>query len=163
MKRSERGMTLIFALIILTVITIVVVFNLEGSNLQSRMIVSSMIKNQVYQECRNELEANMIFYNRDGARDALLQEVGNTAGFAGQVLSDDLGSSHPPKSTLDVQWRYIKQDNASSGASGNTIDTTATAVRHLFEVDCTAALRFAEESQTQGTTIDGLKDASIVN
>jgi len=161
--KNQKGMTLIFALILLTIITIVVVYNLEGSSLQSRMIVNSMIKNQVYQECRNEIEANTIYYNRQGMRDQLLDQIGNTAGFDGSVLSDDLGSSHPPKSELEVKWRYIKQDNASSGASGNTIDTTASSVNHLFEIDCEAQLRFAEESQTQGTSVNGLRDTSIHN
>jgi len=161
--KNQRGITLIFALILLTVITIVVVYNLEGTSLQSRMIVNSMIKNQVYQECRNEIEANMIFYNRQGARDELLEHIGNTAGFNGTVFSGDHSAAHPPKSNLQVTWRYVKQDNASSGASGSTIDTTATSVSHLYEIDCNSTLRFAEESQTQGTSVNGLKDSSIVN
>lgn len=161
MKR-EKGMTLVFALVLLAVITVVVVYSLEGSSLQSRMIVNSMISNQVYQECRNELEANMIYYNRQGIRDELLEQVNNVDGFDGKVLSDDLGSSNPPKSQLSTYWRYVKQDNASAGASGSTIDTTATSVHHIFEIDCNASLRFASESQTQGTSVNGLRDSSIL-
>ena len=163
MRHSERGMTLIFALIILTVITIVVVYSLEGSSLQSRMIVSSMIKNQVYQECRNEINANTMFYSRNGARDALLEKVGVSEDFDGQVFTNATGVSKPAKSDLSIKWRYIGLAPASSGMSGSTIDTTSSSVRHMFEVDCNSSLRFAIESQTQGTSIDGLSDPSIVN
>lgn len=160
--KHQKGFTLIFALIFLSIITIVVIYSLEGSSLQSRMIVNSMIKNQVYQECRNELDANMIYYNRQGTRDELLAHVGSPDEFDGTVMSDDHGNSNPPKSHLEPVWRYLKQDNASSGASGNTIDTTASSVSHLFEIDCTSTLRFAEESQTLGVSVNGLKDQSIV-
>ena len=160
--KHQKGFTLIFALIFLSIITIVVIYSLEGSSLQSKMIVNSMIKNQVYQECRNELDANMVYYNRLRARIELLEHVGRPDEFDGTVMSDDHGSSNPPKSQLEVTWRYIKQDNASSGASGNTIDTTASAVSYLFEVDCESSLRFAEESQTLGAGVGSLKDQSIV-
>lgn len=159
--KQQRGMTLVFALVLLTIITIVVVASLEGSSLQSRMIVASMIKNQVYQECRNELEANMTYYSRDANRSILLAEKNNTDGFKGEVWSDDFGTSNPPRSDLNVSWRYVKQDNAIT--SGSSIDTTASVVRHLYEVDCEAQLRFARESQTQGVGVEGLRDVSIVN
>ena len=63
MKNKQQGASLVVALIMLTIITLVAVYSIEGSTIQSKMVASSLFSTLTYQECRNEQEANIRFYN----------------------------------------------------------------------------------------------------
>ena len=60
--KHQKGSSLVVALIFLTIISLVAVYSLEGSNIQSKMVANSLFSSLTYQECRNEQEANIRYY-----------------------------------------------------------------------------------------------------
>ncbi len=70
-------------------------------------------------------------------------------------------TTNPPKSSLDVSWSYIKDAPAARG--GFNVDNESQSKAYIFEGDCSAVFRFANNSQTLGTVVEGLEQAGTVN
>jgi hypothetical protein len=156
--KKQSGSTLVVALVILTIITMVSIYSLEGTNLQSKMIANSFFTSITYQECRNEQESNIRFYNVNGGanRTALLDirslDVPSTT--TQSITLTDL--VHPPKSeAITMDWAYIRETPGLN--YGDEADTKSQTVAYLFENDCTAAYRFANNSQTLGIAVQALR------
>ena len=77
--RKQKGATLIIALSLLTIITLVAVYTIENSSLQGRMVSSSIISYNAFQDVNNELMSKLRFYDdADNYSDLLELEVENT-------------------------------------------------------------------------------------
>lgn len=163
--KQQNGSSLIVALILLSIISLVAVYSLEGSNIQSKMVANSLFSALTYQECRNEQEAQIHYYEKDGNRDALLDIAGvpPQADDDGNLIpviiedSDTLTEAYAqygPKSELNIVWRYIQLVPAARG--GYDIDTESPSKSYLFENDCFAKFRFSQNSQTLGASVSGL-------
>ena len=61
--QKQRGSSLLFSLIILTIITLVAVYSIEGTAIQSKMVANSLFNTLTYQECRNEQESSIRYFN----------------------------------------------------------------------------------------------------
>lgn len=170
--KSQNGSTLIAALILLMIITVVAVYSLEGSNIQSKMVANSLFSALTYQECRNEQEAQVRFYNLNGGR-----ERNTLLDIAGDPLIDDgngnlinpfivppniltkTANSSGVKSEINTSWSYIAETKAGRGGYDISNDTSIKA--YIYENDCIASFRFSTNSQTQGAVIEGLKSPYI--
>lgn len=156
---KQNGSTIIVAMILLTIITLVAVYALEGSNIQSKMVANTIFKTLTYQECRNEQEANVRTYNQGSAREILLdlqQTVGANVFVPTQVFTTDAANPNPPQSeALNVSWSYIRL--APDAREGMDLGSDSQIVTYLYENNCVSQLRFATNDQTLGAAIDGLK------
>lgn len=163
--REQRGSTLLISLVLLTVITLVTVYLLEGTTLQSKMIANSLASSIAYRDCRNEQEANVRIYNADrapliksmtAAKDAELT-TSQTKKYSGEE-----GEPTAPKSdSIVIDWNFIGIDPTSRG--GYNIDSESQSRPFIFENDCTATLNFASNSQVLGASVDGLQQAGVTN
>ncbi len=163
--KNEKGSTLLVSLVLLTIITLVTVYLLESTTLQSKMIVNSLASSITYQDCRNEQEANVRIYNAD--RTKLIQSMtadkhedlttSQTKQYAGGE-----GSPTAPKSdSIAIDWRFVKNDPTSRG--GYNLDTESQSRAFVFEHDCIATLNFASNAQVLGATVDGLQQAGVTD
>ncbi|MFY0700780.1 MAG: pilus assembly PilX N-terminal domain-containing protein [Bermanella sp.] len=172
--KKQRGSSLIVALILLTVITLVAVYSLEGSNIQSKMVANSLFSSLTYQECRNEQESQIRFNNINGGanRNTLLsiagippEDDGNGNLEPAKIEQEDTlteaSTINPPKSNISIAWSYIQ--DAPASRSGYDIDTESPTKAYLYENDCIASFRFSTNSQTQGAIVEGLKQAGNIN
>lgn len=172
--KQQNGSSLIVALVLLTIITVVAVYSLEGSNLQTKMVANSLFSTLTYQECRNEQEAQVLFYNLNGGtnRNTLLTiagvppvDDGNGNLIPAFIKQTDTiteaNVTHPPKSSIEIAWSYIQ--DAPASRSGYDIDTESPTKAYLYENDCLANFRFSTNSQTQGAIVEGLKQAGNIN
>ncbi|EAT11137.1 hypothetical protein HF888_04135 [Bermanella marisrubri] len=158
--KNQQGSTLVTALIILTVITLVAVYSLESSNIQEKMVANSLFSTLTYQECRNEQESNVRYYNLDGGtkREELLvlrtlnPRDGNTP------LSNTLKTQS--KSDMSIEWSYLSESPA--GKSGVEVDIQSPIRVYQYENDCIAQFRFAQSNQTLGALVEGLKSAGNI-
>jgi hypothetical protein len=179
MKKTESGSSLVVALVMLTIITLVAVYSIEGSALQSKMVASSLFSTLTYQECRNEQEANIRHYNDDGGKQRAgilaLIKIGQGASVAGTTVIVEAGGvegevevidsltsdgAYGPKSTITHSWTYIRE--APDARGGYNVDTEAPSKPYLFENECQSGFRFANNSQTLGAIAEGLVQAGIV-
>ena len=164
---KQTGSTLVVSLIFLTIITLVVVYSLEGSNLQSKMVANSLFTATIFQECRNEQEANVSFYNSNaGANRAILLNsivTGTDIETSNTITEDSSRATDAtlPKSDLSIQWRFLRVAPAFRG--GYDIDNQAQNQANLFEHDCLATFRTSTNSQTLGAVVDGLQQAGNIN
>jgi hypothetical protein len=157
--KKQSGSTLIVALVLLTIITMVSIYSLEGTNLQSKMIANSFFTSITYQECRNEQESNIRFYNLNGGtRRSALIDIRSSATLSSTTQSITLADLvHPPKSdSITMDWTYLREAPASR--SGYDLDIESPTVAYLYENDCTSVYRFANNSQTLGITVEALKE-----
>ncbi len=163
--RTQRGSTLLVSLVLLTIVTLVTVYLLESTTLQSKMIVNSLATSITYRDCRNEQEANVRIYNAD--RTKLIQSMTaekhedlTTSQTKKYAEGDD--SPTPPKSdSIAIDWRYVRNDPTSRG--GYNLDTESQSRAFIFEHDCTATLNFASNTQVLGATVDGLQQAGVTD
>lgn len=178
---KQKGASLVVALILLAIITLVAAYSIEGSTIQSKMIASSIFGSLTYQECRNEQEANIRFYNDNGGaeRTQLLGLINSDAidEDGNPILDDDNNAvsatisaggdsstlpftkqynddSNKSKSDIAYTWSFIKEEPAARG--GNNIDTESPIKSYLFDNNCTASYRFATNNQTLGAIVEGL-------
>lgn len=172
--KQQKGSSLVVALVLLTIITVVAVYSLEGSNIQSKMVANSLFSTLTYQECRNEQEAQIRFYNINGGvnRNTLLTIAGVPPEDDGEgnlveakiTQSDTLteaNATNPPKSSIEIAWRYIQ--DAPASREGYDIDTESPSKAYQYENDCLASFRFSSNSQTQGVVVEGLKQTGNIN
>lgn len=172
--QQQKGSSLIVALVLLTIITVVAVYSLEGSNLQSKMVANSLFGAMTYQECRNEQEAQIRFYNTNGGtnRNTLLTIAGIPPVDDGDgnlipakiEQSDTLTEANAinaPRSAINIAWSYIQ--DAPASRSGYDIDTESPTKAYLYENDCFANFNFSSNSQTQGAIVEGLQQAGNIN
>lgn len=171
--KKQHGSTLVVSLVLLTIVTLVAVYALEGTNLQSKMVANSLFGSLTYQECRNEQEANVHFYNdqqEDGTsnRGILLNSMTGdqnnrdatlTTPITTNAHSDTPGWS--PKSTFIINWQFMRTAPLSRG--GHNIDSEGQSKAYLFNHTCTATLSFASNSQTLGAVVEGLRQAGNFN
>ena len=161
--KTQEGSSLVVALVLLTIITLVAVYSLEGSNIQSKMVANSLFSTLTYQECRNEQEANIRFYNTGTNRSDLITIQQTETDITNGTLR--AGAVSTPKSTIQISWRFIPSNLGSQGISnnaGNNIDSSSQITSYVFEHDCLATFRFATNSQTLGVKVQSLKVAGKV-
>ncbi len=172
--KQQTGSSLIVALILLTIITVVAVYSLEGSNIQSKMVSNSLFSTLTYQECRNEQESQVRFYNINEG-----ENVDTLLAIAGRPLIDDGNGNlvpqtldfddtiteayvdYGPESEIQTSWGYIQ--DAPAGIGGYNLDTESQNKAYLYENDCISSFRFSTNSQTQGAIVLGLKPAGNIN
>lgn len=186
MMKKQKGASLVVALILLTIITLVAAYSIEGTTIQSKMIASSLFSTLTYQECRNEQAANVRFYNDNGGanRVALLDLIGAVElDEDGNPVENDDGENIPAtiraggntgvnpmtkvdddpysaQSDIAFTWSFIKEEPAARG--GYTIDTESPTKAYLFQNDCIAVLRFSKNDQTLGAIVEGLVQAGDI-
>lgn len=166
--QHQKGASLVIAIILLTIITLVAVYALESSNIQGKMVGNSLFISKAFQECRSEQEGQIRYYNVSGGmnRERLLSIAGKPYSASGEPPSleaaDKILLSDPTDiaSTITVDWEYIKE--APARRSGYEVDTESPVKSYLYENDCNASLRFTQSSQTQGAVVEGLKSAGNV-
>lgn len=163
MMKKQSGSTLVIALILLTIITVVAVYSLEGSNIQSKMVANSLFSTLTYQECRNEQEANIRIYNEDGGskRDELITSMVTATPIQLTDTITESDGNHPPKSDLEIVWTY--QREAPAGRSGYNLDSESQSRAYLFENQCNATFSFSQNQQTLGAIVEGLEQAGAIN
>lgn len=169
---KQKGATLVSALVILTIITLVTVYALEGSNIQSKMIANSLFTTLTYQECRNEQENNVRFYNQGSNRNDLIALKSQPPQFDadGNEIPPSFSVSntfteqyqdHQPKSELNVSWRYMPEVGIKK--AGYEVDVESQFVHSQFELDCQSTFRFASSLQTLGAIVEELKASYAKN
>lgn len=169
MKNTQEGSSLVVALILLTIITLVAVYSIEGSTIQSKMVASSLFSSLTYQECRNEQEANIRLYNNDGgaSRDQLLNLKTPgvppmfSGGASGKTPITSAYNSYAAKSDIVTQWSYIREAPAARG--GFNVDTDAPTKAYLYENNCIATYRFSTNNQTTGAIVEGLVQTGAIH
>ncbi len=163
---NQKGSTLVVSLVLLTIITLVAVYALEGSNIQAKMVANSLFSTLTYQECRNEQEVNIHYYNVDsGNRNELIQSMINASPIE-RIEEEDLTrtelyTENAPKSDLTTTWAYVRE--APAGRSGFNVDSESQSRAYLFDHNCTAKFRFSTNSQTLGAIVEGLEQAGAIN
>jgi len=152
--KHQQGSTLVVALIFLTIITLVSIYALEGSNIQSKMVANSLLSTLTYQECRNEQEANVRFYNIGSNRDLLIK-VKET----GTAIETTTTQTTHKSSPMTIRWRYVTGGSSQGIANnaGNGVDVGSPIVSYAFEHDCDATYSFSTNSQTLGAKVEALK------
>jgi hypothetical protein len=172
---NQNGSTLVVSLVLLTIITLVAVYSLEGSSIQTKMVANSLFSTQTYQECRNEQEASVRFYNEAGGtnRNELIQVIQlppTIDGETGEVIpphivKDSITKQYtefaPKSENIQMRWSYLGERQAYN--HGYNIDTESQNRAHLFENDCIATLNFSQNNQTLGAIVSGLKQAGNIN
>jgi hypothetical protein len=159
--KHQQGSTLVVSLIMLTIITLVAVYALEGSSIQSKMVANSLFSTLTYQECRNEQEAEVRFFNGNGgiSRSLLITAMTNNTSYK---LPDTITEAYEnaPDSELQASWEYVA--DAPSSRSGFNIDTESQSKAYIFEGNCTAVYRFSSNDQTLGAVVEGLQQAGNI-
>ncbi len=166
--QNQKGSTLIVSLILLTIITLVAVYSLEGSNIQAKMVANSLFSTLTYQECRNEQEVNVHHYNINSSnRNELLQAKVTATPLViegevhGSPTRTELYVDNHPKSNLATTWTYIRE--APAGRSGFNVDSESQSRAYLFDHGCIARFRFSTNNQTLGAIVKGLEQAGAIN
>lgn len=167
---KQSGSTLVVSLIFLTIITLVVVYGLEGSNLQSKMVANSLYTGKIFQECRNEQEANVTFYNKNAGENrtelldimTLSEEDNPKMGMDGLTKDTKRDGYIESKTEITINWQYIR--DAPSFRGGYDLDSESQSKAYLFEHDCDAEFESANitTSQTLGTVVEGLESAGNI-
>jgi hypothetical protein len=164
--KHERGSSLIVALILLTIITVVAVYSLEGSNIQSKMVANSLFSTLTYQECRNEQESQIRFFNIDNGVNrtpliAIAEEDPEDPDKSTYTPSSSLtktADANKVKSDIDLAWRYLSMTTRG----GYDADSEKVVVNYLYENDCLATFQFSQNSQTQGVYLEALRNKNDV-
>ena len=180
MQNRQKGASLIVALILLTIITLVAVYSIEGSTIQSKMIANSLFSTLTYQECRNEQESNIRFYNADGGAqletltnlkdsfeldedgNPMLDQDGNKLPSSLTVSGDNVFTKqyniNPAKSDMSYSWSYVKEDNKFLGGSDK--DSESIVTTYIFQNDCTSTFRFSTNNQSLAVAVEMLAPPS---
>lgn len=159
---SQKGSTLIVSLVLLTIITVVAVYSIEGSNIQSKMVANSLFSTLTYQECRNEQEANVRLYNRESAaREILLGIITNELinSIAPDSITKQRIAYQPKSEDIDLNWSYIGE--AAVGPPGYDNSNTSNIAWQTFQLDCTAKYNYSTNSQSLGVVVESLKNPDI--
>ncbi len=164
--KHEKGSTLVVSLVMLTIITLVAVYMLEGSNIQSKMVANSIFGTLTFEECRNEQEAHVRFMNINGGtnRSVLINSIPTAALLSYNSLTKDTSDrtdNLPRSESIITTWQYQKEQPASTG--GYDLDIESQIKNHIFDNVCVSNFRFASDSQTLGATVQGLEQAGSIN
>ncbi len=161
--KHQKGSTLVVSLILLTIITLVAVYALEGSSIQSKMVANSLFSTLTHQECRNEQESEIRFFNQNGGagRNVLITSMATNIPYDLPNTITEAYATNGPKSELDVSWSYIQ--DAPAARTGFNVDNESQSKAYIFEGDCTAVFRFSNNSQTLGAVVEGLEQAGNIN
>lgn len=176
MRNKQKGASLVVALVLLTIITLVAVYSIEGSTIQSKMIANSLFSTLTYQDCRNEQEANIRFFNENGGEqrtlllnlidafeedengDPMLDDDGEKIPASISVSGDDVLTKqyqqNPARSTISYTWSYMDKD--PGGLGGEDKDDSKIVTSHLFQNDCISNFRFSTNSQSLGVIVQSL-------
>ena len=161
--QQQKGASLVIAIVMLTIITLVAVYALESSNIQAKMVGHSLFIVKAFQECRSEQEGQIRYYNETGGSNR--EELLKIAGKAPNTILDashTVMMSNPSKtaSTMNIEWSYIQE--APARRSGYEVDVESPIKSYLYEQNCEATLRFTQSDQTQGALVEGLKAAGNI-
>jgi len=166
--QKQRGSSLLFSLIILTIITLVAVYSIEGTAIQSKMVANSLFNTLTYQECRNEQESSIRYFNDNGGekRTELLDLERNNTTL--EQRSDGTTKTHrsqyaehSAKSDITSSWAYLRKSPAAR--SGYEIEVSSQSIALLFENDCISQFRFAKNNQSLGAVVDKLSAGNSIN
>lgn len=165
---KQQGSSLIVALILLTIITMVAVYSIEGSTIQSKMVASSLFSSLTYQECRNEQEANIRFYNENGGSQRV--DLLSLVQTGGSLIADSATETkpitsqydiNPPRSSISTTWSYVRP--APDARSGYEVELGSISQAYLYTNNCIATFRFSTNNQTLGAIVDGLDGSGDVH
>lgn len=169
--KKQKGASLVVALILLTIITLASVYSIEGSTIQSKMIANSLFSSLTYQECRNEQEANIRFFNSGNNVETLItladtkDSDGNHPVIAYGKDEDNLPFTtqytlHPAKSEITHVWSYV--GDGTSAGSGQEVGQGSTTGQEKFENTCQSNFRFSTNNQTMGVNVVRLKQTGNI-
>ena len=165
---KQSGSSLVVALVILTIVTLAAVYAIEGTAIQSKMIANSLLNSLTYQECRNEQEASVRYFNDNGGekRSELLIIERDGTELTRETDSDSephtaTYEDHPARSKIQSTWGYVRQ--APAGRSGYEIEVSSQSIALLFQNDCIASYRFAKNNQSLGAIVDKLSSGNSIN
>jgi Tfp pilus assembly protein PilX len=167
---KQQGSSLVFALVLLTIITLIAVYAIESSVIQGKMVASSLFSSLTYQECRNEQEANVRFYNDSGGvnRSALLNlkinpADNNTINVSGiQTFTKAYTATGVKTAKSDISYKWSYMGLAPAAFAGGNLDLDAPVKAYLYENDCTAKFGFSTNKQTLGVIVKGLSMAGNI-
>lgn len=155
--RTQNGSTIIVALIMLAIISLVAVYSLESTNIQAKMVANSLFSTLTYQECRNEQEAQLRDLNElvSQTRDVIMDtgwRNSENGPYVSPTITTQRADALPKSENIVSSWTYLRDDeNAIEGYSRGAF------TGYIFENNCTAIFRFSNNSQTQGISIIGFK------
>ena len=160
--QNQSGSTIIIALVLLTLVSLVAVYSLESSGIQSKMVNNSLFSTLTYQECRNEQEAQIRDLNE--ATSVLKDDLTQTSNLDPEldpvsvVPFTTQRADYSPKSTeMTTTWSYIGEDsNIFQGSSLGTFTAL------VFQNNCNAKFRFSSNTQSMGVAIKALKNSTFV-
>ena len=128
------------------------------------MVANSLFSTLTYQECRNEQEANVRFFNANGGtqRNTLLDlRSADTQSMTLTSITKARTNLTPKSDSIDVSWNYLKEEPA--GREGYTITIDAQSRAYLYENNCIANYSFSTNDQTLGAIVEGLQQAGNIN
>jgi len=165
--KQQNGSSLVVALVLLTIVTLVAVYSIEGTAIQSKMVSNSLFNTLTYQECRNEQEANIRYFNENGGEKRneliVLESLGTVIHTDSKSESLPITSQygeHAAVSHIESTWTYIRP--APTARSGYELGVDAPSEALLFQNDCDATFRFAKNSQSLGAVVDTLSSGNSV-
>lgn len=168
--KNQKGSSLVFALVILTIITIVAVYSIEGTAIQSKMVANSLLTSLTYQECRNEQEASIRYFNDNGGANRIelinLEMLGTTLDNDSEDEGDTRTHTskyleNAAKSHIRTSWQYLRK--TPSARSGYEIEVSSASIALLFQNDCISEFRFAKNNQSLGAIVDKLSAGNSIN
>jgi type II secretory pathway pseudopilin PulG len=161
--KTQNGSTLVIALVLLSMISLVAVYALESSNIQTKMVNNSLFSTLTYQECRNEQEAQLRDINESNSvlRDSLTDTANLDTTIAPLVeeAHTPKRDDYKPKSTsIETTWSYLGKDG--SIFDGSSLGTFTSLV---FQNTCNAQFRFSSNTQVMGVAVRALSNSATVN
>lgn len=153
--KKQSGATLVIALSLLTIITLSVVYSLENSSIQSRMVANSVYSLRTYQATNNELSALIRAWNTDPS---LI--VNNTNP---ETVNTPNVITTPAR--VGLRNELIFKNKYAIGKQGNEIGVDAPVQYPLYEASSRGTHSFAVSNQSIGFMIHklGISGATSVN
>lgn len=139
---KQKGSTLIVALVILSIMTLVATFAMQNSGIQSRMVANAISTAESFRASNNENNAQYSYYN-DFTKLTKLTEFK----IAEKPTALDT-LTEPPEVTLTASVDYLYE--CPTCWQGEELGTDKEVL--LFEFTSDAEIGNAESNQTIGTT-----------
>lgn len=146
--KNQSGATLVIALSLLAIITLSVVYSLESSNIQSRMVANSVYSLRTYQATSNELSAAIRAFNNDPSN--LL----NNQSRAGVVYTP-VPTTTPVGVVISNELIFL--DRYDSNTGGNEVSVDSPVEYPLYELTSRGEFSAAVSNQSMGFKVQKLK------
>lgn len=145
MKR-QTGAALIIALSLLAVITLSVVYAMENSSIQSRMVANSVYTSRTYQATNNELSAAIFAWDQDP--ELIINNTDADIVYKPNALTSPSG--------VVIRNELIFTDRYMIGKQGNEISTDSPVEYPLYELGSRGSYSYATSNQSIGFVIQKL-------